>query len=147
MDITKLNESYWLLLSFLILTLGYINNILSSAIEHKLPCHEPKASKLPRNARTWHEVKDALDKNDKIEGYFTRYAQARNMCGAIILSLIIFIFTDLISRSMIHIILIADLWICHTLIIHTLPHQRKRYYQVIKAEYEKQMKNLINKNE
>lgn len=133
------HDKFWIPFLILILTLGCINNIISSAIDHLCPWRNPKDVELPPNIKKWHQVKDAIDKNEKIEDYFTRFAQARNMCGAMLLSLLIYVFITVYYRGCCPngILVSFDLVLFLILLLHTLPHQRKRYYEVIKAEYEK----------
>lgn len=128
------------ILSLVLLVLGYANNAFASMIDHFYKWHEPKPESvsLPDGAKSWHEIKDALDKNEKVEGYFTRFAQARNMCAATLLSSLISVVIVCHGGCCPYIFLLSfDFALFLILLLNSLPHQRKRYYQVIEAEYEK----------
>lgn len=142
-DMNFFTKEITALLLLTLLVIGYANNMFASLIDHKYKKREPDTKKLPEG-KNWHDIKDSIEYNEKIEGYFTRFAQARNMCSAMFLSSIMALIIVCNNCQCLYILLLAfDLIVFHILIKDTLPHQRKRYYQVIYAEYAKLQKNQM----
>ncbi len=142
------------LFTFACFLAGYLISVFSSSMEKifkkmnlypKIP--KSIAEKFSPVKDHWHYIKDYTEANVKIEEYYIRYAQARNMLGSLILCILGSIFCMILQNadSILVCLLLGNLLLT-MLMSYAYHRQRRRYYQVFLAEFCKQYNEKNSNN-
>lgn len=149
-----------LLVPLLCICVGYIITIFGSVVEKfirnahfcafrfgKILLPRPILDGETRDtniSEEWHSIKDSLSENSKVEGYFIRYSQSRNVFYSVVLAIVTLVcykgkiiypnfcvFDCYFGKFLFWVAVLFTLF-------HAYKKNYKRYYQVILAEYLRQ---------
>lgn len=129
--------------SLLCILLGFINNAIGSWIEQKVNKYPQLPKDVKSHVEDWHQLKDSIELTPKIEEYYVHYVQARNMAVAFCISTIISAIYMLPSDRYCLILAIIIEAFISLFLFSVFKRHKKRYYEVLVAEYKKQ-KNINN---
>lgn len=136
------------IISLFFVLVGYIVNIMSSILaknhieKNGIPtipaCFKEKIKFNVKNEEMWHYIKDYVSPNDKIEEYFVRYSQARNLMMSFFLGILLSLLNCFFGTCTITLAFFVVNILLLYLTYKAYKKSTKRYYQVFLAEFVKQ---------